>query len=154
MLYRQTETQERPLAVRTRERTFWFGLDREEGTGTREPVRDEFLDAVGALFLRGPAGRNWTLDPIFDALTWYEEECIEELRELRNDAMDGRDPNTDARSMPSEAWELVTAARSHFTLSDSRAFKFGEGDSDHDRGDHPDDTALDQFKDEWIADND
>ncbi|APX00186.1 hypothetical protein CHINAEXTREME_20450 (plasmid) [Halobiforma lacisalsi AJ5] len=145
-LYRQTATQERPIAVRTRDRTLWFGLDREDGNGDREPVRDDFLDAVGALFLRGPAGRDWTLTPIFDALTWYESECIEELRELRNETMASRSPDVDGRSMPSEAWDLVEAARSHFTLSDSRAYKPGDRSTkDHERGEHPDDSSLGDF---------
>lgn len=143
-LYRQTETQERPVAVRTRDETFWFALDREDGTGDREPVRDDFLDAVGALFLRGPAGRDWTLEPIFEALTWYESECIDQLRALRNDAMTSRSPDADGRSMPSEVWDLVDVGRSHFALTDSRAFKPGEGRS-HDRGPHPNDTALADF---------
>ncbi|OLZ39079.1 hypothetical protein A6E15_19135 [Natrinema saccharevitans] len=144
-LYRQTNTQERPVTARTRARTLWFGLDREEGNGKREPVRDDFLDAVGAAFLRGPQGRDWTLEPIFEALTWYEQECIDELRELRNEAMTNRRPDADGRSMPDEAWDLVSVARSHFTLSDSRAFKPGEGGSHDRRGEHPDDTGLDQF---------
>lgn len=122
-LYRQTDTQERPVAARTRDTTVWFTLDREDGNGDREPVSEDFLDAVGALFLRGPAGRDWTLEPIFEALEWYESECIDELRELRNEAMTSRAPDAGGRSMPSEAWDLVDAGRSHFTLSDSRAFK-------------------------------
>ncbi|APX98529.1 hypothetical protein [Natronorubrum daqingense] len=145
-LYRQTETQERPVAVRTRDRPFWFGQDREDGNGTREPVSDDFLDAVAALFLRGPAGRDWTLEPIFDALEWYESECIDDLRELRTETMASRRPGADGRSMPSEAWDLVTAARSHFTLTESRAFKAADPDTnDHDRGDHPDDASLAEF---------
>lgn len=146
VLYRQTDTQERPVAARTREEAFWFALDRENGTGEREPVRADFLDAVGALFLRGPAGQDWTLEPVFEALTWYESECIDELRELRNEAMTSRAPDDDGRSMPSEAWDLVDAGRSHFTLTGSRAFKPGDSSTKtHDRGDHPDDTALGDF---------
>ncbi|WP_436346836.1 hypothetical protein [Natronorubrum sp. FCH18a] len=146
-LYRQTETQERPVAANTREETFWFALDREGGNGGRDPVRADFLDAVGALFLRAPAGSDWTLEPIFEALTWYESECIEELRELRNEAMMSRAPDEDGRSMPSEAWDLVSAGRSAFTLTDSRAFKACDpATRDHDRGEHPDETALADFE--------
>ncbi|ELY68931.1 hypothetical protein [Natrinema versiforme] len=147
-LYRQTETQERPVAACTRDETLWFALDREDGTGDREPVREDFLDAVGAAFLRGSAGRDWTLEPIFEALTWYESECLDELRELRNEAMSSRRPDADGRSMPSEAWDLVSKARSHFTQTDSRAFKAADPSTkDHDRGDHPDETALGEFGD-------
>ncbi|WP_440767520.1 hypothetical protein [Natronorubrum sp. DTA7] len=159
-LFRQTKTQERPVVVRTRERTFWFGQDREESNGTREPVRNDFLDAVAALFFRGPAGQDWTLDPIFDALEWYESECIDDLREIRNETSSARSPPEindklreqgydvpeNPRAMPSEAWDLVTAARSHFALTDSRAFKAGDTSTrDHDRGDHPDDGSLLDF---------
>lgn len=147
VLYRQTATQERPIAACTRERTLWFGQDRETQNGDREPVSEDFLDAVGALFLRGPAGRDWTLEPIFEALEWYESACIDELRELRNEAMLNREPDADGRSMPSEVWDLVETGRSHFTLSDSRAFKPGEVGS-HDRGAHPADSTLEGFGEE------
>ncbi|OAQ51102.1 hypothetical protein HTG_19175 [Natrinema mahii] len=70
-LYRWTDTQERPVAARIHDRTLWFGPDHEEGNGGCEPVRDDRLDAVGAAFLRGPAGRDWTLEPGFEGLTWY-----------------------------------------------------------------------------------
>lgn len=144
-LYRQTETQERPVAACTRDETLWFALDRADGNVDREPVRGAFLDAVGLAFYRGPSLEEWVTEPVFEELTWYESECLDELRELRNEAMSSRRPDADGRSMPSEAWDLVSKARSHFTLTDSRAFRLGEGES-RERGERPDETALADFE--------
>jgi hypothetical protein len=132
----------------------------DETAADPDEVRDVFLDAVGVLFLRAPAGRNWEFGPIFDALNWYESEAIDDLRALRNDmgvsrmSVDarermrkmGHDIPDNPREMTKEAWELVEQARSHFTLSGSLAFKPGEssGPADPERR-HPDESSLDAF---------
>lgn len=159
-LYRQTRTQQRVVAARTGERVFWVGQDREDRAETvgLEPVSDEFLDAVAATFLRGPAGRDWELQPIFDALAWYEAECIEDLRAVRNETQHarmhsdtrermrekGHDVPESPRAMPSEAWDLVKQARSQFKLTESWAYKPGDtstkGRPDGEK--HPDEASL------------
>lgn len=121
-----------------------------------DTVREDFLDAVAALFLRGPGGRDWDFGPIFDALNWYEDEAIEDLRDLRNDAGTARIPREereanpdlpdDPREMPSGAWDLVGEARQQFTLTGSRAFKPGENSSAKDRDEpHPEEMDLADF---------
>lgn len=109
-----------------------------------QPVREEFLDAVAATFLRAPAGIGWELEPVYEPLTWYEDETIEDLRSLRNETQEARmvesarqeldSPYDNPREMPSGAWDLVKKARRQFTLSDSRAFKPDESPSAKDSG--------------------
>lgn len=116
------------------------------------PVRDEFLDAVGALFLRGPGGRDWELSPIFDALEWYEDEVADDLRSLRYETQRGRAPEEfdeadgEPRTMASGAWDLVKQARSEFTLTGSLAYKPGEQKSAKERDEpHENESTLGDF---------
>lgn len=154
-LYRQTKTQERPIAARTDSRPFWFSLDRDDGNGDREPVRQEFLDAVAVVFMRAPGpSPEWDFGPIFDALTDYEQAAIDDLRNLRGEQSSARVPaeerdelvpHENPRSIPDDVWGLIQHARFEFTLSESLATK---GDVSAKDRDEPlaDEATFDDFQ--------
>jgi hypothetical protein len=96
---------------------------------------------------------------VFDALSWYEAEAIDDLRDLRNNMsvarlpkdvreemrVGGRGIPENPRSMTDSSWELVKRSRSQFTLSESLAFKPGKGGNTNPERRHLDETNLGAF---------
>lgn len=140
---------------------FWNSLDSEQAFGERRELSDEFVDAVAGLFIEGPGGRDWNLDPLFEGLEWYEEQFIEDLRYLRNtmnvgnplpeermrelydddperleEALDRREEivekyGEEYPEFPDEVNEFIEHCESSFTLTDSAAYKDGKGNPRH-----------------------